>query len=206
MIQIEYLLSRALSGYVFMIPGLIAYFCLLSVSRRKQKPLHILTCCVFSFYLFLVIAATGIGNTAASSFSPEIILIPFRDIFIAPRHFILNIVAFVPFGVFLPLLYKRCYNMKITTVTGFLFSLCIELVQMFGWGVTEIDDLIANTLGVCLGYCSYCLIRKVLHKDFGKQFQTVNISDLAELFLLLICTFMIMALVQPMIGNNLLDL
>lgn len=206
MIQIEYLLSRAVSGYVFMIPGLIAYFCLLAVSRRKQKPLHILTCCVFSFYLFLVIAATGIGNTAASSFSPEIILIPLRDIFIAPRHFILNIVAFVPFGVFLPLLYKRCCNMKITTVTGFLFSLCIELVQMFGWGATEIDDLIANTLGVCLGYCSYCLIRKVLHKDFGEQFQTVNISDLVELFLLLICTFMIMALVQPMIGNNLLDL
>ena len=205
MIQIKYLLSRALSGYVFIVPVLIVYFLLLFVFRRKQKPLHIAAGFVFSFYLFLIIAATGIGNTAVTSFSPEIILIPFRDIVMAPMHFILNIVAFVPFGIFLPLLYKRCCNIKFAAITGFLFSLCIELVQMFGWGATELDDLIANTLGVCLGYGSYCLIRTGLRKDFGEQFQAVGINDTVELFLLSACTFLIMALVEPMICNNLLS-
>lgn len=89
-------------------------------------------------------------------------------------------------------------------LTSFLFSLCIEVVQMFGWGVTETDDLIANTFGVCLGYYSYCLIRKGLHKDFVEQFQAVNINDTVELFLISAFTFLIMALIQPTIGNHIL--
>ena len=200
--EILYLFSRALSGYIFMLPVLIAYFLLLLLFRRKQKSLHIATCFVFGFYLFLVIAATGIGNTVAFSFPPEIILMPFRDILYAPRHFMLNVIAFVPFGFFLPLLYKRYRSIKIVAAIGFLFSLCIELVQMFGWGATEIDDLIANTLGVCFGYLSYCIIKKSLHKDFGAPFQTGNISDTIELILLSASTFLIMALVQPLIGNS----
>ena len=197
MLQLKYLLSRALSGYIFIIPMLIVYFLLLSSFRKKQKPLHIITAFVFCFYLFLVIAATGIGNTVAISFSPELLLTPFHDIVTAPMHFTLNIIAFVPFGVFLPLLYKRYSNIKIVAVTGFLFSLCIELVQMFGWGVTETDDLLANTIGVCLGYCLYCLIRKVFHKDFTKHFQAVNINDVSELLLFSVCAFLIMAIIQP---------
>ena len=200
--EILYLFSRAISGYLFMLPVLIAYFLLLLLFRRKQKSLHIATCFVFGFYLFLVIAATGIGNTVAFSFPPEIILIPFRDILYAPRHFMLNVIAFVPFGFFLPLLYKRYCSIKIVTAIGFMFSLCIELVQMLGWGATEIDDLIAKTLGVCLGYFSYCLIKKSLHKNIEELFQANSISNTAELILLLASTFLIMAFVQPLIGNS----
>ncbi len=197
MMQIKYLLSRASSGYVFIIPVLIVFFLLLSVFCKKQKPLHIVTTFVFCFYLFLIIAATGIGNTVVSSFSPEIIWVPFRDMFVAPKHFALNITAFIPFGIFLPLLYKKFCNIKLVVLAGFLFSLCIELVQMFGWGVTEIDDLMANTLGVCLGYCAYCVTKKCLRKDFDEQFQAVNINDTFELFSLSVCIFLIMALVEP---------
>lgn len=107
LIQIKYLLSRVLSGYVFIVPELIVYYLLLSVFHKKQNALRIVTGFVFSFYLFLIIAATGIGCTTASSFSPEIILIPFRDIVRAPKHFILNIAAFVPLGIFLSILYKN---------------------------------------------------------------------------------------------------
>lgn len=204
MSQIKYLFSRALSGYLFLLPVLIVYFLLLLLFRRKQKPLHIAACFVFGFYLFLVVAATGIGNTVAFSFPPEVILLPFRDIIIAPRHFILNVVAFVPFGFFLPLMYKKYCSIKLVAVTGFLFSLCIELIQMLGWGATEIDDLMANTFGVCLGYFSYCLINKGLRKDFSEPFQSVALADMGELILLSVCTFMIMALAQPLLGNNIL--
>lgn len=205
MIQIEYLFFRALSGYVFIVPALIVYFLLLSILQKKQKALHIATAFIFSFYLFAVIAATGIGCTVFFSFSPEIALIPFRDIFRAPMHVILNIVAFVPFGVFLPLLYQKYCNIKTVAITGFLFSLCIELVQMFGWGATEIDDLIANTFGVCLGYYFYWVIRKGLHKNWCKQYQAVNINDTVEVVLLSVCTFLIMAIIEPVICNGLLN-
>ena len=70
---------------------------------------------------------------------------------------------------------------------------------MLGWGATEIDDLIANTLGVCLGYFSFCLIKKGLRKDFEEPFQSNNINDIAELILLSASTFLIMALVQSLV-------
>ena len=200
--QIKYLLARVFSGYLLLIPVLVAYFLLLLLFRRKEKPLHIAACFVFGFYLFLVIAATGIGNTVAFSFPPEIILTPLRDIIKAPKHFILNIVAFAPFGFFLPLLYKKYRTIKTVAVTGFLFSLCIELMQMFGWGATEIDDLMANTLGVCLGYFLFCIIKKAIRRDFSERVQAANIADTAELIMLLACAFLIMALVQPLIGSN----
>ena len=200
--EILYLCSRALCGYLFLLPVLVAYFLLLLIFHRRQKPLHIAVCFLFGLYLFLVIAAAGIGNTAAFSFPPEIILVPFRDIIAAPKHFMLNVIAFMPFGLFLPLLYKKYRGIIVVAVSGFLFSLCIELVQMFGWGATEIDDLIANTFGVCLGYISHRLIQKGLQKDFDVHFQSQNINDTAELILLSVCAFLIMALVQPIFGNN----
>ena len=196
MVPIKYLLSRALAGYILIVPILIVYYLLLSIFRKKQKPLHIAAAFIFSFYLFSVITGTGIGNTAPFSFPPIIKWMPFDDIFNAPIHFFLNIVAFAPFGFFLPLLYKKYGNFMAVAITGFLFSLCIELLQMFGWGATEIDDLMANTLGVCLGYFSYRLIRKVLRMDLEKQIQAVDIHDTFEVILLLACAFLIMSFVR----------
>lgn len=196
MVPIKYLLSRALAGYVLMVPILIVYFLLLAIFRKKQKPLHIAVAFIFSFYLFSVITGTGIGGTAPFSFPPKIKWMPFDDIFNAPMHFFLNIVAFAPFGFFLPLLYRRYGNIRAVAITGFLLSLCIELLQMFGWGATEIDDLMANTFGVCLGYFAYRLIRKGLHMGLEKQFQAVDFNDTFELILLSACTFLIMAFVR----------
>lgn len=196
MIAIKYLLSRASAGYALMVPILIMYYLLLAKFRKMQKPLHIAAVFLFSFYLFSVITGTGIGGTAPFSFPPIIKWIPFDDIFNAPMHFFLNIVVFAPFGFFLPLLYRRYCNIRAVAITGFLFSLCIELLQMFGWGATEIDDLAANTLGVCLGYFAYRLIKKGLHMGIEKQFQAVDFNDTFELILLAACTFLIMAFVR----------
>ena len=192
--SILYIFSRALNGYLFMVPILIVYFLLLFKLRKNQKQFHIVTCFVFGFYLLLIIAATGIGNTDVFYFQPEIYLLPFRDLVLAPKHFILNVVAFIPFGFFLPLQYVKYKRVKCVVSTGFLFSLCIELLQMFSWGATEIDDLMANTFGVYLGYLSYCILKKCLCKDFGVHFQPDNINDIAELVLLFACSFLIMIL------------
>lgn len=45
-------------------------------------------------------------------------------------------------------------------------SLSIELFQMFGMGITSINDLITNTLGACLGYFTCKFIRKYYKKTF----------------------------------------
>ena len=61
-----------------------------------------------------------------------------------------NIIWFVPFGFLL----KRLTRMTAGKIIflGFLLSLFIETTQfIFGTGVSEIDDLLLNTLGAAIG-------------------------------------------------------
>jgi len=74
---------------------------------------------------------------------------------------ILNVVAFIPFGIYLELLFhdKRSWG-KVLAV--FLTSLAIEMTQfILILGRTDIVDLIANTLGGVLGI----IIMKLLYHD-----------------------------------------
>lgn len=66
---------------------------------------------------------------------------------------LLNIAMFVPLGVLLPLVWKRCRKWYVMLAAGFGLSLWIELVQFFtGRGILDVDDLFTNTLGAMLGF------------------------------------------------------
>jgi len=173
---------------------------------RKQNIFHITAVFLFCYYLFGVLTVTGIGYTGKMSFRPKISLIPFVDMINGPIDTILNIILFVPFGFFLPLLYKKYHHIKTVVLTGFLFSLSIEIVQMFGWGSTDINDLITNTVGACLGYFVYYLLSKVLPNNMRKQFQSTSINDMLKVFLLTIYTFIVMVTVQPWVIHSLLNI
>ena len=61
-----------------------------------------------------------------------------------------NILWFVPAGIFGRLFGKR---FAVTLLFGFSLSAVIELLQyLLGSGVTEVEDVILNTLGAALGY------------------------------------------------------
>ncbi len=64
-----------------------------------------------------------------------------------------NVLAFVPFGLFLPLLARRARSFVRMLLLGAEFSLTIEIVQLCSKvGSFDVDDILLNTLGVCLGY------------------------------------------------------
>lgn len=94
----------------------------------------------------------------------------FLDMISGPMDSILNVILFFPLGFFLPLLYKKYNRISSVGLTGFLFSLFIEIVQMFGRGSTDINDLITNTLGACLGYVIYKLLAKQNKKELCRKF------------------------------------
>lgn len=82
--------------------------------------------------------------------------IPFWDITNGVRTYLinsgLNILLFVPLGFLLPLLWKEFRSRRATCFTGFLMSLGIELAQLLNYRISDVDDLIMNTLGAWLGY------------------------------------------------------
>ena len=68
------------------------------------------------------------------------------------KGFVLNIIMFLPLGLLIPCIWKKCRSITNVTVTGFLLSLTIEISQIFNARATDIDDLLANTIGACAGY------------------------------------------------------
>lgn len=64
---------------------------------------------------------------------------------------ICNVILFVPFGVLLPALFPRV-RFGAAVLAGFAGSLVIELAQyVLCAGVSDVDDLILNTLGTLVG-------------------------------------------------------
>ncbi|APU71039.1 glycopeptide antibiotics resistance protein [Companilactobacillus crustorum] len=69
-----------------------------------------------------------------------------------------NIMWFVPMGIFIPALSERHLNFWKVVLIGALISTSIETLQfILNTGVTDIDDVIFNTLGAAVGYLLYFL-------------------------------------------------
>lgn len=69
---------------------------------------------------------------------------------IAVRNLAGNILAFVPIGIFIPLL-RRSLSLGSTFLVGFGLSAAIELTQyVTGLGSCDIDDIILNVFGAML--------------------------------------------------------
>ena len=135
-----------------------------------------------------------------------LVLVPFRDMISGPIDTILNIILFVPLGFFLPLLYKKYGHIGSVALVSFLLSLSIEIVQMFGRGATDINDLITNTVGACLGFFIYQLLSKLVSKELCRKFQSYNINEGTELLFFIIYSFVIMVTIQPIIISTLFHL
>ncbi len=112
--------------------------------------------------LVLALYLAAVYNVAGAPELPYIYprlninLIPFWDVTNGARAYLinsgLNILLFVPLGFILPLLWKEFRSRRAICLTGFLLSLGIELAQLLNFRVSDVDDLIMNTLGAWLGY------------------------------------------------------
>ena len=67
--------------------------------------------------------------------------------------FIENIIMFFPFGLMLTLLFPAFKNALYCVGLGFSFSVFLEILQLVSQrGYCQIDDVVANTMGVMLGW------------------------------------------------------
>lgn len=196
-------LIRSLSGYIFVIPGVLLFFLYLK-RTPKNTLLHIATAFIFCYYIIGVLTMTGIGEL--KPFEPRIVFIPFRDMITGPVDTILNVILFIPLGFFLPLLWKRWESIGRVLVTGFFFSLSIEIVQLFGRGTTDINDLITNTVGTYLGYWIYKLLSKLIPQNICIRIQSNETSAGIEVIFFIVYAFVIMVTIQPLIISKLFNL
>lgn len=189
-----FITHHLVSGYIPVIAALVVYFILMHVIGKKQTMAHMVVSFVFCFYLVGILTMTGV--CIGGSFSPRIVDIPFLDMIRGPVDTALNILLFVPLGFFLPILYGKYDKVSRVALVGILISLSIEIAQMFGTGATDINDLITNTIGACLGFGIYRLLYKAIPKSCIKQIRVEGAQCYYELLLFWIGSLLIMLTIQ----------
>ena len=137
---------------------LLVYLCIVVVAR-------------FTFFPFSKVN----GMVQPLRFDPSaplrINLKPFVYLFDYPtrRDALLNLIGntamFLPLGVIFPAVFRRLNTHRSAIAAGVCFSLAIEILQLpFCDRVSDIDDLILNSLGYCLGYLIYLLVKSITCK------------------------------------------
>ena len=72
---------------------------------------------------------------------------------------------FIPLGIVWPAVFKELDTPLKTLAAGAGFSLLIEILQLpFYERVSDIDDLLLNTLGFAVGYGVYRLVVRINRK------------------------------------------
>ena len=89
------------------------------------------------------------------------------------QQLVLNIGMYVPYGLLLPIVFKKLRNISIHLVVVFLTTLSIETMQYIIGRSADIDDVIMNFLGGLLGYFLF----KIIDHFFLKKFWWCEITN-----------------------------
>lgn len=101
------------------------------------------------------------GNINLTLFTEYLPMLRSGDWFRFIYLFVGNIVWFVPLGIFMEL-GKKEKPLWLILLCGLALSLFIETLQyVFGTGVSELDDLVLNTLGCVCGALFVRTVRKL---------------------------------------------
>ena len=77
-----------------------------------------------------------------------------------------NFIMLFPLGIYLPLLYKKLRKLSgffAVLLISFFVCVGIELLQLAtNYRSTDVDDIMLNTMGACLGFIVYQLIKVVM--------------------------------------------
>jgi glycopeptide antibiotics resistance protein len=156
----------AVSGLAAVLPMLAIYhgWALRKDKTTGERPRlgHIAATYIFCFFLALILAVTSVPSLFRLSLDADVNLVPFDFFSIGYVEYAQNVLLFVPVGFFLPLLWKRFESSRLTVAWGFMFSLSIEMIQLFNNRVSDIDDLLMNAAGAALGYLVWALAKKLL--------------------------------------------
>lgn len=165
---------------------------------------------VFAFYLIGVFFVTGIPTFDSLRIELHFQWIPLIDIVNDPvgylKNTVLNIILFIPMGFLLPALWKEYRSFKATLFFGFCVTLMIEILQIFTFRLTDIDDLITNTLGMAVGYYLWKMSAKRIVKKPSEGYVANKMSGKYEPIIILAVMFLIHFFLKPLVLNAVWDM
>lgn len=157
--------AGAMAGFLPLLPMMAIFHFMMrkkdKANHIKAEISHIFAVYLFCFGLVSVLSVTSVPGIYYMSIDTGINLVPFVGVSNNLFEYVLNIILFIPVGFLLPMLWKKFEKMYITFLWGFFFSLSIEMIQLLNNRITDIDDLITNTVGTIIGYFFFKLLKKI---------------------------------------------
>ena len=87
----------------------------------------------------------------------------FRIYALTDKQVLGNFVMLLPLGIYLPLLYKRLRGFFQVLLISLLASIFIEFLQLITrYRSVDIDDVLLNTVGACVGYLIFRLVKAII--------------------------------------------
>ena len=98
------------------------------------------------------------------------------------RNTLGNIALFLPLGILLPLLFDRFRSLRRVILLAAFLSLSIETIQFFSaffgnFRSVDIDDVLLNTLGACVGYAIWWLAGREQRSEVRSQKSEAGSSE-----------------------------
>ena len=196
------------SAAIFVIPALAILQC--TIYRKWEfKPFCVKL--IFAFYAIALFSVVGVPAVGIFQMDFGLNLIPFADIVNSPfadivnspfaymKNTILNIILFIPMGFFVPVVWKNFRSFKTMFFMGLAVSLGIELLQIFTFRLTDIDDLITNTAGTVLGYE---ISRRFSFPFSLKSVDSKGILVRYEPVLILAVTLLVSMFLKPIVSDS----
>lgn len=142
----------------------------MELGNNKEKKINYILIIASVAYIIFLLALTLLTREVGAAYQYKTELFwSYREYFATGNdrlgiQMIGNVVVFIPWGVILPLTFKRM-KFKESISSAFLFSVGIELVQLLlKCGLFEFDDVFHNTLGAGIGYGLYVFVRRWARK------------------------------------------
>ena len=150
---------------------------------------------IFILYLTAMCFFVGFPSVTGIKIGWSYNFIPFYGMLNDITNSYLNVLLFIPLGIFVPCLWPEYRSMMKTVGLGLMTSLGIEILQIFTFRATDINDVITNVAGTMIGY----LIGRLIIKRFP-QLNWLGCKE-RELYLLYVTVGVVMFFSQPFIQS-----
>lgn len=175
-----------------LVPCMLCQIYMAKKGRFRACPAHLIWTYIFLIYISMAFSVTGIGSIwDFGAFgdlirADEINLIPFADGIGFGQ--IMNAFMFMPFGFLVPFIWTKRRRLLKVAAAGACLSTAIELCQLFNRRVTDVEDIIMNTLGTIAGFAVWAAFSKITGGN-GRERQSARTASLAayemEIYLIL---------------------
>lgn len=178
--------SKRVLGFIVSVLLLYAWITFITIRKKQDNFLQVLIQSSFFVYVFAVLQLTGYFILFREISSQDwwgrmnhrvetkdhvnfIVFDTVNRYRLLSKQIIGNAIMLLPLGIFIPLLNKKLRNFSsffIVLLISLLVSLGIEILQLAtNYRSTDVDDVILNTAGACVGFMVYQVVRSITNSN-----------------------------------------